>query len=303
VRDVLTDMRAGAARYSDYDVQYAYVVSRAGILLGVLRLRDLLFARGEQHVRDVMLAPPLRVPVRASLEDLRQFFAEHAFLGVPVTDDDGRLLGVVKSAAVEEAMEERAGRTLLRLTGIGKEELRTMPLVTRCSRRLSWLSINVVLNIVAASVIAANQDILAQAIVLAVFLPIISDMSGCSGNQAVAISIRELSLGLVRPNEVLHVLRKEAVLGVVNGAVLGLLLGGAALLWKANPFLGAVVGGALALNTLIAVSLGGLIPLLLRRFRFDPALASGPILTTVTDMCGFWILLSLGSAALPRLAG
>jgi magnesium transporter len=176
-----------------------------------------------------------------------------------------------------------------------------MPLFRRSSRRLSWLSINIVLNIVAASIIALYQDTLEKAIVLAVFLPIISDMSGCSGNQAVAVSIRELTLGLVRPREIWRVLSKEASIGIINGVVLGCLLGGTALLWKGNPYLGLVVGASLAANTLVAVSFGGLVPLILRAMKTDPALASGPLLTTITDMCGFFFVLSFASFLLPKL--
>ena len=176
-----------------------------------------------------------------------------------------------------------------------------MALLLRSARRLSWLSINVFLNLLAASIIAYYQDTLAAVITLAVFLPIISDMSGCSGNQAVAVSMRELVLGLIKPYELLRVIWKEASLGVINGTVLGIILGGAAFAWKGNPMLGLVVGGALALNTVVAVCLGGAIPLMLSRFRQDPALASGPILTTVTDMCGFFLVLSFARAALPWL--
>jgi len=136
---------------------------------------------------------------------------------------------------------------------------------------------------------------------LAVFLPMVSDMSGCSGNQAVAVSMRELSLGLVRPTEIMRVLGKEISLGILNGLALGILLGGVAYLWKGNPFLGLVVGGALAVNTVVAVCLGGLIPLLLKRIRLDPALVSSPLLTTVTDMCGFFFVLSFASLLLNRL--
>jgi magnesium transporter len=143
---------------------------------------------------------------------------------------------------------------------------------------------------------------LAAAITLAIFLPMVSDMSGCSGNQAVAVSMRELSLGLVRPNELLRVLRKEATLGIINGLALGLLLGGVAYLWQGNAYLGLVVGGALAANTVVAVSLGGLLPLLLKKLKMDPALVSSPLLTTVTDMCGFFFVLSFASAILPKLA-
>ena len=126
-------------------------------------------------------------------------------------------------------------------------------------------------------------------------------MSGCSGNQAVAVSMRELSLGLVRPTEILRVLAKEASIGILNGLALGILLGAIAYLWKGNPFLGLVVGGALALNTIVAVSLGGLIPLLLKRIKLDPALVSSPLLTTVTDMCGFFFVLSFATMLITKL--
>ena len=126
-------------------------------------------------------------------------------------------------------------------------------------------------------------------------------MSGCSGNQAVAVSMRELSLGLVRPTEIMRVLGKEISLGILNGLALGILLGGVAYLWKGNPFLGLVVGGALAVNTIVAVCLGGLIPLLLKRIKLDPALVSSPLLTTVTDMCGFFFVLSFASLLINRL--
>ena len=177
-----------------------------------------------------------------------------------------------------------------------------MPLLQRSRRRLTWLSVNIVLNILAASVIAFYQDTLSSVIALAVFLPIISDMSGCSGNQAVAVSIRELTLGLVKPNELFRVLAKEIGVGIVNGVILGMLLALVAILWKGNPYFGLVVGGALAVNTIVAVCLGGLIPLYLKKMGKDPALASGPILTTVTDMCGFFFALAFATFMMPFLS-
>jgi magnesium transporter len=303
VVDVLDDLRAHTEKYAKYDVQYIYVTSQAAMLVGVLRLRDLLLSPKETPITQIMISHPLRFQTNTSLDEMLPFFDRHGFFGVPVTDEQGQLVGIVRRADVEEAVGERADRTLLKASGIvGGEEIRSMPLRVRAFRRVSWLSINIVLNIIAASVIAIYQDTLAAAIALAVFLPIISDMSGCSGNQAVAVSLRELALGLVKPYEIMRVLAKEALVGVLNGLLLGLLLGGAAWAWLGNPYLGLVVGGALALNTVVAVSLGGTIPLMLRRMKLDPALASGPILTTVTDMCGFFLVLSFATAALPWIA-
>ena len=302
VKDVLDDLRAYGESYSDYDIQYAYVVSEEGRLVGVLRLRDLLMSQRNKTLTEIMVKDPLKVQVDTTLQELRNFFQQHAFLGVPVTDKEGNLAGIVRSATVREAANKHTNQLFLKFAGIvGGEEFRNMPLFRRSSRRLSWLSINIILNIVAASIIALYQDTLEKAIVLAVFLPIISDMSGCSGNQAVAVSIRELTLGLVRPREIWRVLSKEASIGLINGVVLGCLLGGTALLWKGNPYLGLVVGASLAANTLVAVSFGGLAPLFLRAMKTDPALASGPLLTTITDMCGFFFVLSFASSLLPKL--
>jgi magnesium transporter len=204
IQDVLDDLQAHRREYADYHVQYFYVVDREEKLAGVLRIHDLLFPDRETRLTQVMRTSPLCVSDKASLRALREFFDEHHLFGVPVVDDGQRLVGVVLPDDVEEAVSKQKTKSFLRLSGIiGGEEFRTMPLLTRSGRRLSWLSMNIVLNIIAASVIALYQDTLAAAITLAVFLPMVSDMSGCSGNQAVAVSMRELALGLVRPGELL----------------------------------------------------------------------------------------------------
>ena len=304
VADVLADMRANAETYQDYDVQYAYIVTPDGELVGVLQLRDLLLAAPDHTMRSLMLESPLTIPVASPLDELRATFDRYQYYGMPVVDEAGALVGVIQRADVEEALVDRSENDHLKSQGIvGGEELRTMPLLLRSRRRLAWLSVNVVLNIAAASVIAFYQETLSAVIALAVFLPIISDMSGCSGNQAVAVTMRELTLGLVRSSELLRVWLKEISVGAINGVALGLLVALAAWVWKGNPYLGLVVGGAMAANTLVAVSIGGVVPLVLRRFNLDPALASGPILTTITDMCGFFFVLSFAAVMLPLIAG
>jgi magnesium transporter len=301
--EVVDDMRRNADRYRDYDVQYAFVVEPDGRLVGVLRLRDLLLANPHATLQALMIPDPLTVGDWADLDHLGRFFDAHPWYGVPVVDEYHRMLGVVQRTAVAGAIGDRADVDYLKSQGIVREELRTMPLWVRSRRRLAWLSANVGLNIIAASVIAWYQETLAQVIALAVFLPIISDMSGCSGNQAVAVSMRELTLGLLRPGEFPRVWLKEIGVGLINGLALGLLIAAVAWAWKGNPMLGLVVGAALGTNTLIAVLLGGSLPLVMRLLKLDPALASGPILTTITDLCGFVLVLSLAAAAMPFLKG
>lgn len=305
VQDVLDDLQVNRDEYADYHVQYFYVVDYDEKLVGVLRMHDLLFPSSRTtKLSEIMISSPLSMFHLSSLKELEDFFDEHHFFGVPVIDDEKKMLGIILRHDVEEALSKTKTKNFLRLSGvIGGEEFRTMPLLLRSGRRLSWLSMNIVLNLVAASVIALYQDTLAAVIILAVFLPMVSDMSGCSGNQAVAVSMRELSLGLVRPGELLWVLAKEARLGIINGLVLGMFLGTIAYAWKGNPWLGLVVGGALAANTLVSVTLGGMLPLVLKRLKMDPALVSSPLLTTVTDMCGFFFVLSFATTLMPKLTG
>ncbi len=302
VGEVVDDLRRRADEYEDEEVQYTYVVSESSQLVGVLPLRSLLLTASQKNISSVMIQNPITVRDLDTLDRLAEIFDSYDFLDVPVVDERHAMLGVVHRSSFEEAMGERSDSDHLKSQGIvGGEEFRSMPLRSRSTRRLSWLSVNIVLNVIAASVIAAYQDTLAAVIALAVFLPIISDMSGCSGNQAVAVSMRELSVGLVKPFEIFYVLRKELLVGLVNGTALGLLIAGVAWLWKGSPWLGLVVGLSLALNTLVAVAIGGTVPLILKRFNMDPALASGPILTTITDMCGFFLVLSIATLLLTRL--
>lgn len=302
VGEVLADMLLRKQEYAQYSAPYIYVVDNGNVLKGVLRIRDLVFADPNTSLRKLKVEAKVVDP-HATLDELADYFDETEINVVPVVEPhSGTIIGIVRRRVVNEELAERSEAERLRQAGIvSGEEFRSLPVVTRSRRRFSWLSINIVLNVLAASVIAMYQDTLSAVIALAVFLPIVSDMSGCSGNQAVAVSLRELSLGIVLPKDVLRVWRQEAVVGLINGLALGLLIAAVAFLWQGNPWLGLVVGSALALNTIVAVSIGGTVPLLLRSLKVDPALASGPILTTVTDMCGFALVLGLATLALPLL--
>ncbi|MGB6223151.1 magnesium transporter [Haloferula sp.] len=304
VREVLTELGEHAVEYSDRDVQYLYVVEADAKLVGVLRLRDLVLSTRGRPISELMIPDPLSVKDSTGLPELVELFEQKKYFGLPVVDDNGQLLGVIpKDAVSRESAEEQADMFLQASGIVNGEEIRSMPLLERCGKRLAWLGPNIVLNLMAASVIAANEATLREVIALAVFLPIVSDMSGCSGNQAVAVSIRELTLGLLRQTDYWRIVLKEGAVGMINGFVLGCVLGSIAALWKGNIMLGVVVASALMLNTMLSVLLGGMVPLFLKRMKVDPALASGPILTTCTDMCGFFLVLTFASAALSQLAG
>jgi len=300
VAQVQGDLHRRSETHPDVGVQYVYVESSRHALVGVLRLRDLFFAGLNTPIKSLMIANPIFVFTNTSLEELDDLFERYPFWGLPVIDESGVLQGVVKQADVVEAWGEQQGRTLLRFGGIVfGEEFRNMPLFERSSRRLSWLFLNMLLSTLAASVILGHQETVNRLFVLVFFMPIVCNMSGCSGNQAVAVSIRELTLGMIKPEDYWHVWVKEIQVGLLNGTVLGTTLGlVASLFWNEPTTLGLVVGGAFALNTMVAVSLGGLIPLLLRKLKIDPALGAPPMLTTLTDMCGFTLVLGLAKVAI-----
>ena len=299
-RDALAVLTDSSRDLSRFALRYAYVLDAEQSLIGVVRTARLVNLEPDATLESAMQRPTV-INVTADLATCDQALAEAEDISLPVVDDRGRMLGVLPRSNVDAALVERAEDDHLKSQGILSEELRSMPLKKRAGRRLSWLSINVVLNLMAASVIAMFEETLAALIALAVFLPIVSDMSGCSGNQAVAVSMRELTLGIAGTRDALRVWWQEVKVGVLNGLALGVLLGLAAFAWKGNVGLAVVVAMALSINTVVAVSIGGTVPLLLKRFGVDPAVASGPLLTTVTDMCGFFLVLSIATLALDSI--
>lgn len=309
VNDVLAELRANQERYAKFMVQYVYVIDADDRLRGLIRLHDLVLAPGDATLAAIMKPGAVSVPVTATLDELESFFDHHELNAVPVVDENESIEGVIRRAHVEEAHGERADRSLAEFGGIIRgEELRSMPVLSRSARRLAFLVPNIFLMIISISVIAAFEDlVLKEVIALAIFLPLVAGLSGCSGNQAVAVSIRELSLGLTRPSDVFRVLAQELHVGLINGLVMGIIVFGIVAVWAtvkewpSGLALGMVVGGAIPLTVVFSVALGGTVPLILTRFKIDPAMASGPIITTLIDFFGFFTVLGMAWLALDKL--
>ncbi|QQE11734.1 magnesium transporter [Planctomycetota bacterium] len=308
VGDIINDLRANVEEYHEYDVQYVYIVDQNKTLDGVVRMRDIIFCRSDVKVKDIMMKTPKFVSVHDDIDELEDFFDAVFFNAVPVIDEHNQLVGVVKRADVEEALGDRSERQLMRLGGIiAGDEMRTMPTFPRAARRLAFLGPNILLNLIAASVLLYYQNTIKDIFALVIFMPVISDMCGCSGNQAVAVSMRELALGLVRPTDIWRTIVKEASVGIINGIFLGLLIG--CIAWGVGTYgigelegqpkialmIGVVIALAFLINCIIAVIIGGSVPLILKGLRMDPAMASGPILTTITDVCGFFLIFGLAT--------
>ena len=301
IDEILEDLRKNAETYATYDVLYAYITKEKK-LSGIIKLRDLLLSRRNAQVDHLMIKEPVFVYVDASLEDLKDIFDRYDFFGVPVVDRQKRLVGIVRRVSLREALESRAEKTFLQASGIfGGEELRNLPVKVRALRRFSFLAVKLGMNLVSVSVIKAYQDTLAAVVALAVFLPVISDLGGVAGNQSLAVSIRELTLGLIKPKDFVLVLINELKLGVLIALFIAGLLSTVAFIEEGNIYLGLVVGAAMFLNTIIACTLGGIIPLILRRMNIDPAVASSGVLTFITDAFGFFFALCFATMALQYL--
>ena len=298
VREAIRDLRAHHERYSEINVQYLYVLDDASRLLGVAPIRDLLLAPEDAPLSSLVKRAPTTVLDTAPLHEVVAVFDEFPFVALPVVDANGLMLGVVSRADATQGEQEEAEDDYRVSQGIvGGEELRSMPLVLRARRRGVWLAVNLVLCLGGAAVIAAYRDTLAGAIIVAAVLPVISATSGNAAMQAAAVSIRELTLGVASPGSWRRVIMREMGLGLFLAAPLGAAVAVLAALGGAGWSIGLPVGFAMAVNTCFAVAIGALCPLLLRRFSIDPALASGPISTTLADVSGFTLTLSFVALA------
>lgn len=298
VRDAVADLRANQQKYASIGVQYVYLVDEGRRLVGVAPIRDLMLAPEAAALGSLVARTPATVGDHLSTHDLALAFDEHPYIALPVVDSSGVLLGVVNRADATESEQQQTEDQYRVSQGIvGGEELRSMPVSRRFRRRTAWLGVNLLLCLGGAAVIAAHQETLARAIAIVAVLPVVSATSGNAAMQAAAVSIRELTLGVVTPGTWRRVLVHELSLAILMAVPLGVAVGMLSRLWGADWMVGAAVGLAMALNTVVAIGIGAVCPLLLRRVNVDPALASGPISTTMADVTGFALTLFLVAMA------
>ncbi|MEM9108863.1 MAG: magnesium transporter [Planctomycetota bacterium] len=302
VEAVTRDLHIKAEEHLEFEVRYIYVVDDGYKLTGVVPMRSLIFAPGSSRIESQQVREPITVNVQTSLDDLHDLFDRVDFSAVPVVDDAGRLAGVIQRASVQEAIGDRESEQFLRFGGIiGGEELRSMSIGSRAARRLTFLLPIMLLLLASATVIALFEETVKKLPILAAFLPVVAGICGSGGNQAVAVSIRELSLGLIDSSDFVRVLVKELVVALLIGLVLGAVLFIVVYIWQGNIHLALVLGGAVPFVVTVSKTIGGTTPVLLRKVGVDPAMASGPIVTTVVDLVGFFTVLMLATLMIEKL--
>ena len=280
-------------------VNYVYAVDAGNRLLGVIVLRDLILARPEKRIRDIMRPEVVSLPSSMPQEDVAHMFDKHHYMALPVVDSEGRLLGAVTVDDVIDVLREETTEDILRMSGIpsGEEHPLEAPR-SSIKKRLPWMMLNMLLNLVAVSSVALFESTIAQLAFLAVLMPIISDMGGNVANQAMAVIIRGMAVGQVKWEQLGMVVRKEFRVGVINGLVLGIQLSIITWIWRGNVWLGLVVACALWLNTMVSTIIGATFPFLAKRMGLDPAMMSASVVTTITDLTGFFLFLGMATAVL-----
>ncbi len=292
VQQVLARLNTLAPRQAEV----VLVVDGAGILRGVLTLPQVAGARGSTPLGALLGADPLRVPATAPQEDvLAAFDAAHIDL-LPVVDGNDRLLGVIHADAVVAAARVDASANLATLVGASREERALSPVIFTVRKRLPWLNINLLTAFLAAAVVGLFEDTIAQVTALAVLLPVVAGQSGNTGAQALAVVIRGLALREVYPRNWLAVCVKETLAALINGVAIAVVTAAGVYLWSGSPWLTLVIFVAMIMSMVIAGVSGAAIPLLLTAWRQDPAQAGSIVLTTVTDVMGFFSFLGLAAA-------
>ena len=281
---------------------YLYVVDPRGRLEGVVSLRHLIVADPGTRIGEIMDRDVISVEVGTDQEVVAEKMRHYDLLALPVVDERGRLVGVVTIDDVLDVQVEEATEDMYRMAGLAGHETLFRPIRKSVPPRLGWLSLNLLTAFAAAAVVNLFEGVIAQAAALAVFMPVIAGMGGNAGIQTITLVVRSLALGEIDLDDAKHVLRREIAIALLNGLALGLVVGMTAWLWKGNPWLGAVAGTAMLLNIANAVTAGVLIPLGLKAIGVDPALASGILVTTFTDVVGFLTYLGFAALLLTRLA-
>jgi magnesium transporter len=272
---------------------YVYVVDRRQHLVGVLSMRDLILARPNKRLREVMIPNVRSVPVTMDQEKVAEVMHKYGYLAVPVVDDHGRLLGLITVDDVVDVIQEEATEDVQRMFGAGAEERLNSPWQLSFRKRVWWLLVNLGTAFMAASVVGLFKDTIEKVVILAAYMPIVAGMGGNDSAQAMAVAVRGLAVGRVDRSTLYTVLYRELYVGVLTGLFIGSVTALIALLWQGNPFLGVVVGLALIINHTLACTSGAGIPFVMKKLGFDPAQSATIFATTITDVAGFFGLLGL----------
>ncbi|MFT9486405.1 MAG: magnesium transporter [Tepidibacillus sp.] len=276
-------------------VYYLYVVDEEHRLVGVCSLRDLIIADSSALIKDIMSEHVVSVYVGLDQEKVADIVQKYDFLALPVIDEQERLVGIVTVDDVMDVMSEEATEDISKLSAINGHDLFDTNSFESAKRRLPWLIMLLFIGMGTATIIGHFQATLQQVTILAVFIPLIGGTGGNAGTQALAVVVRGLSIGEWEKKDLLHMLRRELGTGLITGTVAGLMITLITYFWQGNPMLGLVVGLSLFCTLVVSTLSGATIPILIQRLKIDPAVASGPFITTINDIVGMMIYFGIAT--------
>jgi len=290
VKDAIQRIRSLA--YQKQTSSYVYVIDNDNRLVGVLNMRDLLLASPETKLESVMIKDVFTINAFTDREEVANQLSARRYFAAPVVDNDNKLLGIVNSDQLLSHVQQEATEDIQKMFGAGGNERAYSSIWFSLKRRLPWLHINLATAFLAGSVVSLFEGTIAKIAVLAVFLPVIAGQGGNAGSQSLAVVMRGLVMREISPGKVPVLLIKEAKIGILNGLIIGFVSALVSWLWKGSPYLGLVIGLAMIVTLIIAGLAGAIIPITMKTFGIDPAQSSSIILTTVTDVVGFFVFLS-----------
>jgi len=273
-----------------------FVVSRDNSYIGSLFLSRLLTGDPDEMVANVMSTDVMPIPAHTPSTQVVWEFENHDLLSAPVVDDDFRVLGRITVDDVVDVIRDEAEHSLMSAAGLDEEDDMFAPVVKSAGRRALWLGINLCTAFLAAGVVDLFQTTLDKIVLLAVLMPVVPSMGGVAGTQSLTIITRAMALGQISKDNATGIMRKELMVGLLNGVGWAIVVSLFTFLWFEEWKIGGIIGAAMIINMFIAALAGFSIPFILKRLNVDPALAGGVVLTTVTDVVGYGTFLGLGAA-------
>jgi magnesium transporter len=279
-----------------------YVVDSSDKLIGSVNLMALITSQPDQTIDEVLDAEVQPIPVSLDDDDVARLFERRDLVSAPVVDEEGILLGRITIDDVVDVIIEDADHSLMSMAGLDENDDTFAPIVTSAKRRAVWLGINLITVIMAAFVIGFFEQTIAAVTALAILLPIVPSMGGIAGTQTLTLVIRGMSVGHISENNFRWLMMKELGVSILNGLLWALVVGVSVYLWfsfvqnsEYATELGLTIAGAMTVNLIAGATIGAMLPVVMTKLNIDPALSGGVVLTTVTDMVGFFAFLGLAT--------
>ncbi|MDT8385633.1 MAG: magnesium transporter, partial [Gammaproteobacteria bacterium] len=274
------------------------VTNRDDQYLGLMPLTDLLIKSPDTTVAEVMSRDQEPIIATLPAREVARLFEKRDLISAPVVNEGGQLLGRITIDDVVDVIRDEAEHSLMSMAGLSEEDDMFAPVVTSSRRRTVWLGINLLTALLASWVIGQFDATIEKMVALAVLMPIVASMGGIAGSQTLTLVVRGMALGQVSRANARRLLNKELLVGGLNGLLWALIIASIVIAWFDDIQLGAIIAAAILINLVVAALAGATIPLALKRVGIDPALAGGVLLTTVTDVIGFFAFLGLAAIAL-----